>query len=154
MPNARNDGQRLRLGTFTSSGITSAYTIRDFANVADQLQDNQPIVPWAGPYQCEPPEYARIWIAADGTQRQDGFLHGVLGPFSLWTFGMTNFMLATYWPGGVYSSLVSMMLFDATDTAIFLNATAYRPVIGQDFEPVYSGWQNVKIRYDIGAITA
>ena len=67
---------------------------------------------------------------------------------------MMSYFISTNFAGGVYSALATIMVYDITDTAVFLNVTAYRPVIGQDFEPGYSGWANVKIRYDIGTVTA
>ena len=154
MPTPRNDGHRFRVGTFTSASVGSAFAFLNFAVQADQSQDNQAIVPWAGPYQSLPPEYSRVWIAADGTQQKDGYYKGVIGPFSLWTFGMMSYFISTNFAGGVYSAAATIMVYDITDTAVFLNCTAYRPVVGQDMDAYYSGWQNVKIRYDFGVVTA
>lgn len=154
MTTTRHDDHRLRAGTFTSAGITSTYAILNWTAQADQLQDNQTVIPWAGPFQCLPPEYARVAGAADLTQRPDGFLHGVLGPFSYWTFGMMNYLITTVFPASVYYAAVSMMLYDITDTAIYVNATMARPVIGQDFEPEIGGWKNIKLRYEMGSLTS
>ncbi len=154
MPTARNTGHRLRLGTFTSTGITTAYAITAFPVQADQLIDNQPAVEWAAPYQSLPPEYVRVAGYMDGLQLQDGFLHGVLGPFRYWTFGMVGYVLTNIFPSNAYSSLVSMMLYDASDNAVFLNCTLYRPVIGRDYKPAYGGWEDINLKFEIGTLTS
>lgn len=156
MPTARNTGRRIRAGTFTSSGITSTYAVENFTVQTDQRQNGVIVVPWLDPYQPDPPEYARIATALDGTARPDGYQKGVL-IFDMWTFGMYDYAQTTLWPGGVYSALVSMMLFTAKDVAVFLNATAYLPVITQnqrDMEPIAGGWENVKVRYDFATVTS
>ena len=149
----RNDDYRIRLGTFTSSGITSAYSITNWTVQADQQQDNQTVLPWLAPFQPIPPEYARIAQNADGTMRPDGFLHGVL-PFVYWTFGQMNYLITTYFSGGVYSSLVSMLVYDRNDAAMYLNATLHLPVVGQDMDAEVGGYKNIKLRYDFGVITS
>lgn len=154
MPNPRNDGHRFRAGTFTSASVGSAFAFVNFPVQSDQTIDNQTFAPWAGPYQSLPPEYARIWQAADGTQHFDGPFHGVIGPFTYWTFGMMSYFISTNFAAGVYTAAATIMVYDITDTAVFLNVTAHRPVIGQDFEPQYGGWGNVKLRYEIGTVTA
>lgn len=150
----RNDDHRLRAGTYTSASITPTYAIINWAVQSDQVIDNQTAIPWAGPFQSIPPEYARIAIAADLSARQDGYLHGVLGLFRFWTFGMMSYLISQIFPAGIYSAAVSMMLYDATETAVYLNATMHRPVIGQDFEPEIGGWKNIKLRYEAGSITS
>lgn len=154
MPTPRNDGQRLRFGTYTSTDITSGYAIKSWANQTDQIVDNQVDVPWAGPVKCLPPQRARIVIAADGTASEDGWLKGVLGKFSYWTFDMTGYVMTTIFPSGARSSLVSMMLFDEDDDAVYVNATMYRPIAGQDYRPVYGGWEDINLRYDFGEFTS
>lgn len=150
----RNDDHRLRAGTYTSTGITSTYCIRDFPVQSDQTVDNQTAYPWAGPFQCLPPERARVVMTADGGQARDGFWRGILGPFSFWTFGMMSYVLSQIFPAGIDQALVSMMLYDATETAVYLNATLHRPIVGQDFEPEIGGWKNIRLRYEAGSITS
>lgn len=154
MPTPRNDDHRLRLGTYTGTDITSTYAIKSWANQTDQIVDNQVDVPWAGPVKCLPPQRARITIAADGTASEDGWLKGILGPFSYWTMDMNGYFLTTIFPAGVRFSLVSMMLFDEKDDAVYVNATMYRPVAGQDYKAVYGGWESINLRYDVGEFTS
>lgn len=152
MPTARGDAPRLRSGTQAVGSITSTYAVTNWTVQSDQQVNNQIVVPWVAPYQMLPPEYSRIIIAADGTQTGDGYVRGVFGPFVYWTFGMMDYFLDTYLSTTAYSAAGSLMVYDITDTAIYLNATIYRPIIGQDMEPVFGGWQNVKIRYDFGTV--
>ena len=149
----RNDDYRIRPGTFTSGSITATYSITAWTVQSDQMQDNQVIVPWLAPFQAIPPEFARIAQNADGSVREDGFLHGVL-PFPYWTFGQMNYLISTYFSGGVYSALVSMLVYDRNDAAMYLNATLFLPVVGQDMDPEIGGYKNIKLRYGIGVVTA
>lgn len=152
MPNARGDAPRLRAGTVVVASITSTYAITNWTVQNDQKQGAVTIVEWLAPYQALPPEYDRIALALDGTARPDGFMHGIFGPFSYWTFGMMDYFLDTYLSTTAYSALVSMMVYDITDTAIYLNSTIYRPIPGQDMEPAVGGWKNIRVRWGIGTV--
>lgn len=154
MPTARNDAPRLRAGTVASASITSTYAITNWTVQSDQQQGSVTVVEWLGPYQMIPAIPARIAIAMDGTARADGFYRGTLGPFSYWTMGMVGYYHSTYLGTGVYSAAGSLMVFDETDAALYLNATIYRLIPGQDMEPYAGGWKNVRIRYDFGAVAA
>jgi hypothetical protein len=101
-----------------------------------------------------PSEYAVIAVNADDSASAHGFITGTL-EFSFWTFGMISYILTTFFASNVYSAPVSLMLYDITDTAFYLNAVAYRPVRNdqfQDFEPYPTGWANVKLRFSDGVI--
>jgi hypothetical protein len=157
VPSARNDDPRLRSGIYGSSGITSAYAVSAWTVASDQKQNGVIVAPWIGPYQMIPPRRARVTIAADGTAREDGFYSGIFGPFDYWTFGQMSYFTSTYLSGGVLSALVSMMVWDENDSALYLNATIYRPIINsqfRDMEPAPGGWQNIGIRYGFGEIAA
>lgn len=153
MANPRQTGHQIRAGTFTSAGMGSTYAISGFPNQSDQIVDNQIQVPWVAPSEIAVPEYARAVIYADGSQRADGFL-GWTWQFSYWTFGMFSYWLTTFWPSGVYSAAVTVMVYDATDTAIYVNAQAYRPVIGQSLDWAVAGYTNIKVKFGFGKVTS
>lgn len=139
-------------GTFGSSGITAANAWTSYPTQTDMLQDNQVLIPWIPPAQMLPPTYSRVALNLDGSARHDGFLGGSFGPIKYITFGQIAYVLSTIFPSNADSSPVSMMVFDATDTAIFLNATMYRPITGQDYTPVFGGWQDLMLRYSLATI--
>lgn len=154
MPVARLEAHRLRSGTYTSSSITSTYAITAWTVANDQKSDSQVVVPWLPPYQMLPLEYARVTQNLDGSSSADGFLQGIFGPFPYWTHGMLSYFLSTYLAAGVRSAAASAMFYDVTDTAQYLNLTIHRPVAGQDMEPVFGGWANVRIRCDFGTVVS
>lgn len=153
MPNVRAEGHRLRAGTYTSSSVTTTYAITAWTVQSDQQLNGQTVSPWIPPYQAPPPEYARVITTGDLNQGADGYLKWTW-TFSYWTFGQMSYFLSTYLSGSVYSAAVTAMTYDATDTAVFINATLNRPVINQDMEPEIAGWKNVKLRFDSGVVTS
>jgi hypothetical protein len=157
MPNARQTGHRLRLGTFTSSGITSTYAIENWALQSDQSQDNQINVPWVAPYQAKPPDFARKTNSADLSTRYDGPLTWEWD-FSYWTFGMTAYLISTFFGGSIYTSAgsvaVSGLTYDVSDTAIYFNASLERPSIKDALTPEYAGFKTVKLTFTAGVLVS
>jgi hypothetical protein len=150
VPTFRSRDVRWRYGTYTSSSITSTYSWVNYTVQSDQTIDNQTAVEWIPPYQMLPPEYARINALGD----PDGWLVGVFGPIELMTFGQMSYVLSTNFPGGIYKAAGSLMVYDKSGTAVYLNATMHRPIIGQDMEPRPAGWGQVKFRYDFGVVVS
>lgn len=153
MPNPRNTAHQIRAGTFNSSGMGSTYQITNFTVQSDQIVDNAPLVAWQAPLQIVVPEYADVPQYADGSRRPRGYLKWTWS-FSYWTFGMLGYWLTTFWPAGVYSAPVTVLVYDATDSAIYVNAMVYRPVIGKALEWSVGGYANVKVDFDFGKLTS
>ena len=152
MPNPRNTGHRIRAGTYAAAGVTSGYAIESFPVQTDQIVDNATMVPWLAPMKITVPEYGQVYTMVDGSRRPGGFL-AFTWEFGYLTFGMVSYWISTVWPSGVYSAAVTVMTYDATDTAVFVQCQAYRPKIPDDVEWFYAGYQNFKIKFDFGVVT-
>jgi hypothetical protein len=152
MANGRQTGHQIRAGTYTSSGMGTAYAITSMPLQTDQVVDGQVQVPWVAPMKIAAPEYSRIYNTVDGSQRPDGYLNveWILGYM---TFGMFTYWLNTFFPSSVYSSPVTIKTFDSTDSPIYIQCIAYRPRIPDDVEWAIGGYQNVKMRFVFGVPT-
>jgi len=133
---ARKTGQRIRAGTLPVSSVTSAYEVEQIPFTADM--DLQPFwtIDATKSHVILP---ARLTINEDGTSDYDGPLLA-LWTFGLMTFGMVSYWLSTYmsgvsFTGGSVSSSVTIMAYDETDTAIFIQCTMTAP----DFTKLKTG---------------
>lgn len=151
MPNARGEGHRWIAGTVTSSTLTSTYAIANWPNQTDQLANNVVYVAWTPPVGIVAPEYSRIARMADGSQRGDGFLK-FTWEFSYLTFGMYAYILSNIF-ASKYSAKCTVMTYDPSNSAVFINATAYRPDI-RNLSGIYGGYQDVKFDFDYGVLTS
>lgn len=149
MPTARKEGQRVRAGTYTSSGITASYAISAYA-----AQSDQGIVLWRLDGKLTtPPQRARRSILGNGAIREDGFWRCQLG-FSYLTFGMVSY-LQSAWFASAASAAVSVMVYNPSDTAVYLNGILYQPVWGQtDSAYAPGGYRDVVFRFEQGVTTA
>ena len=136
MPNARATGHRIRSGTHTSANITSGYAVTSLATQSDMTSG----VEWYAPMRdgTSIPRRARIVTAADGTQVADGF-YVFEWRFSYFTFGMLSHWFTSFLPSSAESALVSVMAYDDTDTAIYLNCTLLRSHFPGDGRAVTGG---------------
>lgn len=150
MPTMRLIGHRIRAGTQTVANITSTYEVTALPVQADM--DTLPLVEWLPPTaQSTPPTRARIETAADGTRLADGF-YQFEWRFSYFTFNMLSHWLTTFLPSGVESAAVSVMTYDNTNTAVYLNCTLERPALPGDAQPAPGGWADIVFRFTGGTI--
>lgn len=123
MVNARQTGQRIRSGLQVVANVTSAYAVKSLAVQSDQDDS----LPWilAGKL-CTWPKPARVVQYMDQSQDADGYYLFQWG-FSYMTFGMYSFWRASFLPSGVWSAAVTVMTYDDTDTAVYLQCSINRP---------------------------
>ena len=149
MPTMRLIGHRIRAGTHTVVNITSTYEVTALPVQGDM--DTYPIE-WLPPDDSStPPVRARIETAADGTRLSDGF-YEFQWRFSYMTFGMLTHWLNTFLPSGAESAAVSVMTYDNTNTAVYLNCTLIRPTLPGDAAPAPGGWRDITFRFTGGTI--
>lgn len=151
MTNARKTLQRLRAGTFTSADLGSTYEIGQLATQSDQTSG----IPWIiAADGTTTPTPARITTNADLSRSPDGF-YSWSWRMSYFTFGMTDFWLTTFLPGGVFSAPVTVMTYDEADGALFLNATIWRPTFPSDkAQNAPAGFGNIVWDFTRGVIIA
>jgi hypothetical protein len=161
MPTPRLTGHRLRSGTHASGSITSTYNVTSFP-----IQTDQGVVDWViDGRQTTSPEYARIVVTADGTARADGF-QTFQWHITYMTHDMMNYWNTQFLGSSVKSAAVSVLTYDAEDTAVYLNCTLYRAVIASggslvqaapqmsSAEYAFGGYQNVIWRFAFGVTAA
>jgi hypothetical protein len=140
MPTARATGQRIAAGTITAASLTSTYAITNLPVQTDQDFS----CPWVVDSSlCSTPTPARITTNADLSRSADGFYAWRLG-FSYMTFDMFGYWTSTLLPGNAWSAPITVMDYDETDTAVFFNATIWRPNTPSDkAQYITGGWGRV-----------
>jgi hypothetical protein len=154
MPATRQTGHRLYYTWVSKTLVTSTYAITSWTPQGDQYVNSNIMVPWLAPKEITVPEKSRITTMADGSIRADGY-YKFTWTFDYWTFGMMTYFLNTFNLGSpIYSVPVTVMTYDPTDTAVFLQCYVARPVIigGQDVEWHWAGYKNVKLNFTVGTV--
>lgn len=147
MPVGRQTGHRLRSGLWLPTDVDSSYAVS-----ALPVQTDMGLLPLWGinAQESDPPKYARITTNADLSQSGDGFL-----TFS-WVFSFMTFLMLDAWfdsflPSGIQSAPVTVMTYDETEVARFIQATLLRTVFpSQEARAVPSGWGGVKWTFVLG----
>lgn len=145
---------RLGVGTLSTATIegSSSYLLENFTVQSDQI--SALIHPWGPPSDegTTYPRFARYVIAADLSQRADGFIefNWVL-PYL--TEGMLSYIEAQIW-GSAQSALVTAKTRKSNGVFDVYNATALRPIPDEHYERGYKGVENYLIRFVGGSEAA
>lgn len=147
MSESRSTGHRLRSGLWTPSDVGSAYEVE-----ALPMQTGQnDACPWtiAG-NGTTPPKHKRIVQNADESWSPDGTTEWAWR-MDYMTFGMLDYWLSAFLPGGVETANVTVMTYTAVDAAVFYQALIKRPDFpGPDAQYAPGGWGNVIWRFSRG----
>lgn len=145
---ARSVGHRIRSGTHTVANLTSTYEVSALPVQSDQ----SPILWQVAGEGSTVPTPARVVTQADLSRAADGF-YSFQWRFSFMTFGMVSYWLTTYLASGVRSADVTVMTYDATNTAVYLQCLINRPEFPSSEAQISpTGWSNVIWRFTRGVI--
>lgn len=139
-PVARKTAHRIRSGTQTVGNVTDSYAVTSLAVQSDQND----ATPWelSGDGTTVPTP-ARISTNADLSQSDDGF-YAFKWKFSYMTFGMVSHWLSQFGLTTARTALVTVMTYDATDTAVYLTCTIIKPTFPSDkAQYAIGGYMNV-----------
>lgn len=151
MVDARLEGQRFRLGTWTVSDLTATYELRNETSFPIQTDQDAFVTPWlVRTRDTTPPTRARSVEAMDGTTIEDGF-YQFQWSFSYWTFDMAKYWNATKL-GGAKTVTATVMTYDANNEAIYLVCKTSKLVFPRDGQPWPGGYRDVIVRFTRGVV--
>lgn len=147
---SRNTGHKLAAGTLTVVAMGSEPEIKAWTKQSDQSA----AIPWTSPETTfDAPRRPRFSVMADGSKRSDGF-YAWQWAFSFWTHDMLGYVLTTFFPNDEASVAVTVLAYDATDTAVYLTATLDNPVASGGLIALRGagGYSNVVLNFTMGTV--
>jgi hypothetical protein len=148
MPVARKTGWRIKSGINAVAAVTSSYAVEAIALQSDQDFST----PWTiNGLASDPPTLSRVDVYLDQSKQGDGGVK-LKWHMDYMTHGMFGYWLSTYLPGVTYvsklqSAPVTIMTYDQTDTAVFIQENLYLP---ETLTPAVGGWKDIDWIFDGG----
>ena len=124
MPSLPNTGHKLAAGTLDVAGMGAVDPITSWAKVSDQFHD------WLAPADQSVPETAVYIETLEGGVREHGYRR-LDWQFSLWTPGQMEYLYDTFLASGVQTAPVTILTYDATEDAVYLNCILHRPTLAK-----------------------
>jgi len=144
---ARATGWRLRSGIWQPADVTDSYAVYSFP-----IQNDQSFIRWEiNGDGSNPLAPARIVSTGDLMRSADGF-YTFSWLMDYLTFGMLDYMLDTFLPGGVESAEVTAMTYDDLNAAQFVQCIIHRPRPGSGMQYAPAGWAAVNWQFERGVI--
>lgn len=111
-------GHRIASGTIAKASLTTTYLLSALTKQSDQT-----VIEWV--VNSTPPVKQRVRRAISGKDSRDGF-YRFTWTFSIMSYGMYSYFISQFL-SGVESAAVTVLTYDATNTAKYYQCTLHRP---------------------------
>lgn len=149
MPTLRQIGHKISAGHVTVGAMGSVATIRALARQTDMPA----YVNWLPPnaFKSTIPQPARLSPSIAGTLAAEGF-YTWRWVFDYMTHDMYSYWRTTFLPSSVWSANATVLAYDDTDTAVYLQGIIWRPKEGEGLTVIQTGYQDVTFEFTNGVV--
>jgi len=149
MPTLRLIGHKISAGHVTVSAMGSVVTIMNLTRQTDMAAYNRWLPPNASKSTIPAP--AQVATSLANTRTAEGF-YTWSWVFDYMTHDMFGYWRTTFLPSGAWSANVTVLTYDDTDTAVYLQAVMARPVVGSGLTVSAGGYTDVTFNFTQGVI--